>query len=184
VLTFSRPPSQIRFLEKPEATSLIPPTQLQTIFGGSVNMAYDHATYFPALTKLCAERKAANLKRWEDFGEGKCGLDEAIIRGARKVGDAPGVATGTEADVSGVNTPSLVKEQQGKELELPTEQLSAVSLNGASAAKNGNVVIDDTPAGVVTPGAELAEFVDAPVASKAAVEEAAPGLVANGTVTA
>lgn len=146
-------------------------------------MTYDHASYFPALTKLCAERKAANLKRWEQYGENRCGLDEAIIRGARVPGQAPGVAEGVEGDVSGANTPSLVK---GQELgnghmngngEVPTAQLSAISLNGVSAAKSN--VVDDTPPGVVTPGAELAEFVDAPVASKAAVEEAAPGLVAT-----
>ena len=42
----------------------------------------DHATYFPALVKLCDERKAANLERWRKYGDNKCGLSEAVIRGA------------------------------------------------------------------------------------------------------
>lgn len=41
-----------------------------------------HDEYFPALTKLCQERKAANLERWRLYGEGKCGLSETVIRGA------------------------------------------------------------------------------------------------------
>lgn len=42
----------------------------------------NHEVYFPALVKLCAERKAANLERWRKYGEGKCGLSETVIRGA------------------------------------------------------------------------------------------------------
>ncbi|GAA5976753.1 hypothetical protein JCM10908_005620 [Rhodotorula pacifica] len=94
---------KIRFLDKPDATSLIPANQLQKIFGGDINLEYNHVEYFPALTKLCLERKAANLERWRKYGNNQCGLDEAVIRGAYVPGekhDSSRVAA-QEGDVAG-----------------------------------------------------------------------------------
>ncbi|KAK4705494.1 hypothetical protein P7C70_g693, partial [Phenoliferia sp. Uapishka_3] len=97
---------QIRFLDgKADATELIPAEQLQALFGGEVDFQYvrlllpnlssysprahlnnspqqNHETYFPAIVKLCSERKTANQARWAQYGDNKCGLSEAIIRGA------------------------------------------------------------------------------------------------------
>ncbi|GAA6002228.1 hypothetical protein JCM10207_003136 [Rhodosporidiobolus poonsookiae] len=185
---------KIRFLEKPDATALIPASQLQTIFGGSVNMDYDHTQYFPALTQLCAERKAANLERWRKYGEGLCGLDEAIIRGARTPGEegakAPSVAE-KEADLQGSDAPVPAAAA----VEPPTAALAAASLddsapngatatvvaagvaNGGSSSEASTVVNGDVPP--ATPGAEtpgLDSFKDAPLASKQAVEAAAPAV--------
>ncbi|GAA5836098.1 hypothetical protein JCM9279_002192 [Rhodotorula babjevae] len=164
---------KIRFLEKPDATSLIPPQQLQKIFGGDVNLEYDHATYFPALTKLCMERKQANLERWRKYGQGRCGLDEAVIRGAR----VPEGAAGPAADSAAAS------------VEPPTEQLAAASLGGGStdsghAASTTTEASDATLAAPpalsnaipTTPGAEPDKFVDAPVAPQAAVEKAVPSV--------
>jgi len=178
---------QIRFLEgKADATSLIPPEQLQKIFGGSINFEYDHSKYFPTLTKLCFERKQENLKRWNQFGRGKCGLDEAIIKGGRK--------------------PTSTEEDEG---EVPTNEMAAVSVNDddqdkdeeeetgggggggpksststSSTSPEGTVVDDatrDTPTTTTTtepttPGLE--KFVDAPIASEGAVQKAIPALSA------
>ncbi|GAA5954211.1 hypothetical protein JCM21900_006963 [Sporobolomyces salmonicolor] len=163
---------KIRFLDKPDATSLIPSQQLQTIFGGDINLQYDHSVYFPALTKLCMERKAANLNRWRKWGEGRCGLDEAVIRGAR------------EPRGSGAQTTELDHDEAQK--VPPTEELAAVSLhdsghdsvdqdkNAASAggSPEGTVVADEPG----TSGGSGDKFVDAPVASASAVERAAPAL--------
>ncbi|GAA5855526.1 hypothetical protein JCM8547_007872 [Rhodosporidiobolus lusitaniae] len=181
---------KIRFLDKPDATTLIPPSQLQTIFGGSINMAYDHATYFPALTKLCAERKAANLKRWEQYGENRCGLDEAVIRGARVPGEASAAAAGggVEADVGGAKKANDVVASSGvpaaSAAEPPTAQLAATSLNGTngeeSSSSSAGTTIAPPPEEVGTPGEE--KFVDAPVASKQAVEAAVPAV--NGAAAA
>ncbi|GAA5884608.1 hypothetical protein JCM6882_005320 [Rhodosporidiobolus microsporus] len=188
---------KIRFLDKPDATSLIPPSQLQTIFGGDVNMEYDHEKYFPALTKLCFERKAANLERWKKFGNGACGVDEAIIRGARvpggvseseEAGKGKAVAA-QEADVEGAQPAEEAVAESGvapapaydpaTAQEPPAEKLAAVSLadeNGGSSSGSTAVVEE-----VATPADE--KFVDAPVASKEAVAEAVPA-VQNGAVEA
>lgn len=42
----------------------------------------NHEIFFPALVKLCAERRAENMQRWRQYGQGQCGLSEAVIRGS------------------------------------------------------------------------------------------------------
>ncbi|BGP14593.1 hypothetical protein JCM10213_001941 [Rhodosporidiobolus nylandii] len=168
---------KIRFLDKPDATSLIPPSQLQTIFGGNVNMTYDHATYFPALTQLCAERKAANLERWKRYGGGVCGCDEAIIRGARAPGEEPHSARGVEADVTGPGAAKAEHAVAASDVQPPTAQLAGVSLgapvdNGTSSS--GATTLAGHGDDLATPGEE--KFVDAPVATKEAVADAQPAL--------
>ncbi|GAA5821281.1 hypothetical protein JCM11251_004551 [Rhodosporidiobolus azoricus] len=179
---------KIRFLDKPDATSLIPPSQLQTIFGGNVNMAYDHEKYFPALTKLCMERKAANLERWKKYGNGVCGVDEAIIRGARVPGSegGKGKVAAQEAEIVGGGAQpaeAAVAAESASALppsydpataqEPPAEKLGALSLGNGSvaAATNGASSSGSAAPDVATPAQE---FVDAPVASKEAVAEAVP----------
>ncbi|GAA5961025.1 hypothetical protein JCM3765_006506 [Sporobolomyces pararoseus] len=175
---------KIRFLEgKADATSLIPPAQLQKIFGGEINFEYDHETYFPALTKLCMERKQENLKRWKQFGGGKCGIDEAVIKGAKKPDGVSTTATTSET----------VEEKKGQDKEL-TEGMAATSINSenedsskqqqggeTSTSSTEGTVIDEpaptnTTAEPTTPG--LDKFVDAPIASEGAVQKAIPALTA------
>lgn len=179
--------TQIRFLEKADATSLIPPQQLQKIFGGSVNLEYNHAEYFPALTKLCMERKAANLERWRKYGGGKCGLDEAVIRGAR----VPGEEGSGDRDVA--SSEADVDARGAADVEPPTEQLAATSIAGTGSVEDGgddaaasstahsssasDATVAVPPAALATtPGVETDKFVDAPVAPQAAVEKAVPSV--------
>lgn len=190
---------KIRFLEgKADATSLIPPEQLQKIFGGQVNFEYDHATYFPALTRLCFERKRDNLERWRKFGEGKCGLDEAIIRGGRK----PSQVTGEPEDES-TQAAAKVPERESETTEepvVPTEEMAKTSIvdhrggegdasgsssTTTSASPEGTVVEETTSTKPTTttdsmepttPGVD--KFVDAPIASEGAVQQAMPALSA------
>ena len=153
---------QIRFLEgKADATSLIPPEQLQKIFGGDVNFEYNHATYFPALTKLCFERKAANLERWRRYGNGKCGLDEAVIKGGRRPEE---------------NTTSERREEEEDEgARVPTEGIAAVSIGGGGAGGadkkdeeggGGSSTSETSPEGTVVddviPEAAAAKTTEAP----------------------
>ncbi|GAA6058626.1 hypothetical protein JCM10212_004037 [Sporobolomyces blumeae] len=186
---------KIRFLEKADATALIPPSQLQTIFGGAVNFEYDHDEYFPALTKLCMERKRDNFERWKKFGRGQCGVDEAVIRGARKVA----------GDNDGDGHEGLPKEERKREDEVtsgvadlsvrdpPATTATAATESGRDASpspstEEGTVVERGTapedkpdstttgPEEPQTPG--LDKFVDAPIASEKDVVQAVPALTA------
>lgn len=191
--------NQIRFLEKPDATSLIPANQLQKIFGGEINLEYDHASYFPALTKLCLERKAANLERWRQYGNDRCGLDEAVIRGAYVPGEKHDPTKGVaerEADVEGrssappsaaasVSNLSATAVTAADDEEVPTEQLAQSSLRDeteneiASTSSSSEATAVSTPAPPLvrnsTEGGED-KFVEAPLASATAVEQAVPAI--------
>ncbi|POY72556.1 hypothetical protein BMF94_4383 [Rhodotorula taiwanensis] len=182
---------KIRFLDKPDATSLIPANQLQKIFGGDINLEYNHEEYFPALTKMCMERKAANLERWRKYGENKCGLDEAVIRGAYAPGEQhQAQAAAQEGDVAGRS--SAPASAAASVNEPPTDRLAQASLSDEASSEttavntpaqpasatlkpteSANAVPLDTPAGE-TGGDD--KFVEAPLASPAAVEKAIPAI--------
>jgi len=123
------------------------------------------------------ERKQANLERWRKYGQGRCGLDEAVIRGARVPEGAEPATTTTTTTTAGAS------------VEPPTEQLAAASLGGGSTdsghaasttteASDATLAAPPTSANAVptTPGAEPDKFVDAPVAPQAAVEKAVPSV--------
>ncbi|GAA5938402.1 CRAL-TRIO domain-containing protein [Sporobolomyces koalae] len=167
---------KIRFIEgTADATSLIPAEQLQRIFGGSVNFEYDHSTYFPALTKLCFERKALHLERWKRFGGGLCGVDEAIIRGGKEPSGSSSSRTEEPSEVTTNQAETATQEEE----QVPTRQLEQVQL-AKDESPEGTVVDTNEP----TPGIATSEggggdkFVDAPVATKDQINQAVPALSA------
>jgi len=105
-----------------------------------------------ALHQLCVERKAANLERWRKYGDDRCGLSEAVIRGATVPGQEDGDKTAVEASPEGsvVGDKKVVTE----EAPLPVAEMNQVSV--AEKDSEG--------------------FVDAPVASVEKVAEAAPAV--------
>lgn len=71
---------KIRF--NPDCRTLVPPSQLDKLaFGGDFNFEFKHEEYFPFLHKTAKQRREENLARWRQFGGGKCGLSEFIIKG-------------------------------------------------------------------------------------------------------
>ena len=62
----------------------IPPTQLDSEYGGDVEFKYDHDVYWPMLTKLCDERKADYKQRWLDAGKA-IGEYEGYLRGGEQM---------------------------------------------------------------------------------------------------
>src|SRR6266487_2340725 len=47
----------------------VPAEQLWTENGGQLNFEYDHSVYWPTLSKICAEKRAALKERWEKAGK-------------------------------------------------------------------------------------------------------------------
>jgi len=65
-----------------EARNFIDPQQLEKdCFSGDLKFVYNHNVYWPALTRLCEERRSAQLERWRKFGNNRVGLTEWIIKG-------------------------------------------------------------------------------------------------------
>ena len=48
-------------------------------WGGDVTIPYEHETYWPALIKLCADRRETQMQRWRELGA-TVGLSEWDIR--------------------------------------------------------------------------------------------------------
>jgi len=58
----------------------VPPAQLDKAYGGDADFEYDHTIYWPALTKICAEKRAAYEERWVKAGK-RIGEFEAYLKG-------------------------------------------------------------------------------------------------------
>lgn len=61
----------------------VPPAQLDKAYGGDVDFKYDHAVYWPAINKLCTERRAAYKEKWIQGGK-RIGEYEAYLRGGEQ----------------------------------------------------------------------------------------------------
>lgn len=68
----------------------VPPEQLWSAdWGGDLDFEYDHEVYWPALNKLCADRRQQKLDRW--------------IAGGRVVGESEEyLVGGTDVSIKGV----------------------------------------------------------------------------------
>jgi hypothetical protein len=58
----------------------VPAEQLLIPFGGKVEFEYKHDIFWPALNKLCTERRTAYQARWIKAGK-QIGEYEAYLRG-------------------------------------------------------------------------------------------------------
>ena len=76
----------------------VPPEQLDKENGGDVDFEYDHSVYWPALNKMCEERRAALKERW--------------IKGGSQIGEF-------EAYLRGGDHPSLKAYQEGHDKAVP-----------------------------------------------------------------
>lgn len=74
----------------------VPAEQLWTEFNGSLEFDYDHATYWPALQKMCVEKREAKYQRWVAGGQ-QIGELEDFITGHAEVGVAGPIAAATSA---------------------------------------------------------------------------------------
>lgn len=63
----------------------VPPPQLQKEYGGDADFKYDHGVYWPALNKMCEERREAYRERWVNGGK-RIGEYEAYLKGGEHVG--------------------------------------------------------------------------------------------------
>lgn len=99
----------------------VPAEQLSTDFSaGALNFEYDHSVYWPALVKLCDERREEQKKRWEQGGS-VIGESELYLRG----GEAKGVNHAVNEASDLVQEKLAVADAAEQPKETPTEPVAA-----------------------------------------------------------
>lgn len=73
----------------------VSPQQLWKEFQGDLDFEYDHKTYWPALLKLCGEKRSQQRERWVNGGK-NYGESEVYMKG----GDASSVGSGSTKNAS------------------------------------------------------------------------------------
>lgn len=155
---------KIRF--NPDTKELVPREQLEKdCFGGDLDFKYvssrlttgvfsrrrltrvqDHATYYPLLTKLAAERREAMFQRWKRYGNDHCGASEWVLRG----GDEEGNTSSSGSSVMS-RTGTGAGDATTPKLEKPVHSPSVAAAGGAAAVVGGAVAAS---AGVANEEAE------------------------------
>lgn len=77
---FIDPVTKEKMVFNPDLTKYVPVEQLDKEHGGAADFVYDHKVYWPALDKICAQRRAEYTRRWVAGGK-MIGEYEAYIRG-------------------------------------------------------------------------------------------------------
>jgi hypothetical protein len=110
----------------------VPPEQLWKEFGGDVDFEYDHATYWPALLKLCEEKRGEQKARWEKAGK-RYGESEIYLKGGDVQIDLPATAV-----VEQSNAAEKARAQPA-EKEL-SEVVAPIQTHGTEANGNTDIV--------------------------------------------
>ncbi|KAF8866690.1 CRAL/TRIO domain-containing protein [Acephala macrosclerotiorum] len=132
----------------------VPPEQLWNEFHGDLEFEYEHDVYWPALLKLCEEKHAEQVARWEKAGK-NYGESEVYIKG----GNEPSVAASSLEQLA-PTTPAVSDEKAVGEVKSeenvspagtePAPEVKApVQSNGAQS--NGNMdILAVKPGPVIT----------------------------------
>lgn len=80
ILPFVDPVTREKLKFNDNVRSYVPPEQLSSEMHGDVEFEYDHSVYWPALTKLCEQKRHEQKIRWEKAGK-RYGESESYIKG-------------------------------------------------------------------------------------------------------
>lgn len=122
----------------------VPSEQLWTEFHGTLEFDYEHEVYWPALTKLAAERRAERLARWEAGGK-QIGELEDYLAGKLSEGVKPDTVAPEVASAAPVAEAAAPAVAPAPETGETTAEASVEDLNVA-----GLKVADETPAAAAT----------------------------------
>lgn len=92
----------------------VPREQLWSDYGGDAHFQYSHSDYWPALNRICEERRTAYKERWVAGGK-RIGEYEAYLRGGEQLSLAQLLeqATKLQADEAGIEG-TLDKAKEGE----------------------------------------------------------------------
>ncbi|OIW30326.1 cral trio domain-containing protein [Coniochaeta ligniaria NRRL 30616] len=104
----------------------VPEEELWTEFGGKLDFDYDHAAYWPALQKLCEEKRASRKQRWIAGGS-HIGEHEDYLAGGKETETEEKVAVPAATDASPAATGAAPAANGTEDV---TETLAKVELEG------------------------------------------------------
>jgi hypothetical protein len=97
-----------------------------------------HAEYFPALEKLCKERREANFERWQRLCGSKIGASEFIIKGGQSPQPEPAADTIPSDTTALANTASTSPVAPAEAVEVQSVSLDESQsqvVNGVEALR-------------------------------------------------
>jgi len=137
----------------------VPEQELWTEFGGKLNFEYDHETYWPALRKLCEEKRTFRKKRWVAGGS-HIGEHEDYLAGGKETGVAGTLGqgdekTGKEGEATQAPAPAAEFASKGARDGAPTATTEADTAGtvGQSEEKETDVTSAPAPGAPVVGGA-------------------------------
>ena len=99
ILPFVDPLTREKLKFNENLSQYVPGSQLLKDYeGGELDFEYDHATYWPALNQLCAEKRAEHRQRWEAGGK-QIGESEDYLKGHTARGVAAAAAAAAPVGV-------------------------------------------------------------------------------------
>jgi hypothetical protein len=110
----------------------VPEEELWTEFGGKLEFDYDHATYWPALRKLCEEKRASRKQRWVAGGS-HIGEHEDYLAGGKETGVAGTLASATEDETKKETKEEVASAPVAEDTPAATDT-SAAAIETAPAA--------------------------------------------------
>ncbi|OAL05377.1 CRAL/TRIO domain-containing protein [Phaeosphaeriaceae sp. SRC1lsM3a] len=108
----------------------VPASQLMTAAGGEIDFKYDHSIYWPALTKLAADRKQQRQERWEKAGK-LIGESEVYLWGGEEA------SLGTQKKEDAAATADNTTEEKTAETTAPVEANGAATKTGETELVDG-----------------------------------------------
>jgi hypothetical protein len=108
-----------------DMSQYVPKEQLWTEFGGDLDFNYDHSVYWPALAKLCEERRAQRKRRWEVGGK-QIGETEDYLTGLAPEGVAPPSAAQSIAPAPETDVEKLAEKLEATKVSHPEEKVDEV----------------------------------------------------------
>ncbi|KAH7384283.1 CRAL-TRIO domain-containing protein [Phaeosphaeria sp. MPI-PUGE-AT-0046c] len=113
----------------------VPASQLMAAAGGEINFEYDHSVYWPALTKLAAERRQQRQERWEKAGT-LIGESEIYLWGGEEA------SLGTRAKEDTAAPADKATEEKVADTTAPVEANSATTKTGETELVDGVANLD------------------------------------------
>lgn len=100
-----------------DMSQYVPTEQMWSEFSsGKLEFEYDHSVYWPALQKICSEKRAARWQRWVAGGK-QIGESEDYLAGAKEAGVAGPPAAEAETKAENAEGRSNEKTEGGKAKE-------------------------------------------------------------------